>query len=398
MVGFSYIYFFNVINRIRIKLFLFLSICKRYQICPIERGIFLSLKKIAKLTGTSVSTVSRVLHQPGHTCNEPGLAEKIWQVAGELNYLPNSSARELRLGSKGTSQPFVADVFLTRFGSMDADPFFQEVFQHMKEELMHKNCLLGELLYPDNFMMPITEDSIPSMVPYKSSENIRKETPAISPALVSRKNNTGLIILGKCPEALIPALRKRYACMVGIDRNPTDYLYDEVFCDGGTAAVKAVEYLISLGHRHIAYIGDCNFESRYIGYYQALLAHKIPLNYQDIYPSRQTLQEGYDIMRSILHTGNSLPSAIFCANYATSIGVLKALKQHKKRGYLPSVISIYNIAASEKTSPMLTTINIPKKEMAHLALNLLLDRKENGHSEIIRLELPCRLVERESCT
>ena len=199
---------------------------------------------------------------------------------------------------------------------------------------------------------------------------------------------------------MIPALRKRYACIVGIDRNPTDYLYDEVFCDGAVAAIKAVEYLFSLGHRHIAYIGDCNFESRYIGYYQALLAHKIPLNYQNIYPSRQTLKEGYDIMCSILHSDSNttLPSAIFCANDTTAIGVLKALKQHKKRGYMPSVISIDNIAASEKTSPMLTTINIPKKEMAHLALNLLLDRKENGHTEIVRLELPCHLIERESCT
>ncbi len=362
--------------------------------------ITLSLKKIAKLAGTSVSTVSRVLNQPGHTCNEPGLAEKIWQIAKELNYLPNASARTLRMGSKGDLPPFTADIFLTRFESMDTDPFFQELFQHIKEELLCRNCLLGDLLYPDNFMMPITENSIPSMVPYKSSENIRKETSIISPALISRKNNTGLVILGKCPESLIPALRKRYACIVGIDRNPTDYLYDEVFCDGAVAAIKAVEYLFSLGHRHIAYIGDCNFESRYIGYYQALLAHKIPLNYQNIYPSRQTLKEGYDIMCSILHSDSNttLPSAIFCANDTTAIGVLKALKQHKKRGYMPSVISIDNIAASEKTSPMLTTINIPKKEMAHLALNLLLDRKENGHTEIVRLELPCHLIERESCT
>ncbi|MCI8883362.1 MAG: LacI family transcriptional regulator [Lachnospiraceae bacterium] len=358
----------------------------------------MSLKKIAKLTGTSVSTVSRVLHQPGHTCNEPGLAEKIWETAKKMNYLPNSSARELRMGSREQISPFMVDVFLTRFASMDTDPFFQELFQHIKEELMHENCLLGEMFYPDNFMMPITEESIPSMVPYKSSEIIRKEIPAISPAFVSRKNNTGLVILGKCPEALIPVLRKKYACMVGIDRNPTDYLYDEVFCDGSAAAIKAVEYLISLGHRHIAYIGDCNFESRYIGYYQALLAHKIPLNYQNIHPSRQTLKEGYDIMCSILGAGEYLPSAIFCANDATAIGVLRALKQHKKRGYMPSVISIDNITASEKTSPMLTTISIPKKEMAHLALNLLLDRKENGHSEIIRLELPCRLIERESCS
>ncbi len=358
----------------------------------------MSLKKIAKLSGTSVSTVSRVLHQPGHTCNQPGLAEKIWQIAEELNYLPNGFAQALRMGAKEEPSPFTADVFLTRFESMDTDPFFQELFQHIKEELLCKNCLLGDLLYPDNFMMPINENSIPGMVPYKSSENIRRETPVISPALISRKDNTGLVILGKCPESLIPALRKRYACIVGIDRNPTDYLYDEVFCDSSAAAMKAVEYLISLGHRHIAYIGDCNFESRYIGYYQALLAHKIPLNYQNIHPSRQTLQEGYDIMCSILRSGVSFPSAIFCANDTTAIGVLKALKLHKKRGYMPSVISIDNIADSEKTSPMLTTIDIPKKEMAHLALSLLWDRKEHGHSEIVRLELPCRLIVRESCT
>ena len=47
---------------------------------------------------------------------------------------------------------------------------------------------------------------------------------------------------------------------------------------------------------------------------------------------------------------------------------------------------------------MLTTIDIPKKEMAHHALHLLLDRRDNGHQEPVRTELPCRLIERESCT
>ena len=357
----------------------------------------MSLKKIALRAGTSVSTVSRVLSQPGHCCNQPGLAEKIWSIAEEMNYLPNAAARTLRMGAAGSASPFTVDIFLTRFDSMDADPFFQELFVHIKEELMAQNCLLGELLYSADLGILEGKTSVPSMVPYKSSETLRKELPLTSPSLVSRKHNTGLVILGKCPDSFVPALQKRYSCLVGIDRNPTDYLYDEVFCDGSAAALKAVEYLISLGHRHIAYIGDCTFESRYIGYYQALLNHKIPLNYQNIHPSHQTREEGFDIMRSIIHSTKNLPSAIFCANDSTAIGALKALKQHKKRGYMPSVISIDNIAASEKTSPMLTTIDIPKKEMAHLAITLLLDRKRGFHQETVRMEFPCRLIERESC-
>lgn len=359
----------------------------------------MSLKKIAALTGTSVSTVSRVLNQPGYRCSRPGLSDKIWQAAKETSYLPNAAARSLRMHAddENTASPFTADIFLTRFDSMDADPFFRELFQNIKEELFSQNCLLGEVLYSADLMLQEESETAADMVPYRFSETVRRETPHTSPARIQRKPNTGLVILGKCPDSLIPALQKRYACLVGIDRNPTDHLYDEVFCDGCTAATKAMEYLISLGHRHIAYIGDCTFEARYIGYYQALLDHKIPLNHQDIHPSRQTMPEGYDIMRSILDSRHDLPTAIFCANDSTAIGVLKALKQHKKRGYMPSVISIDNITESETTSPMLTTINIPKKEMAHFAVALLLDRRKGFHQEKVRMEFPCRLVIRESC-
>ena len=47
----------------------------------------MSLKKIAELAGTSISTVSRVLNTPGHSCHTPGLSEKIWKIAKELEYM-----------------------------------------------------------------------------------------------------------------------------------------------------------------------------------------------------------------------------------------------------------------------------------------------------------------------
>ncbi len=352
----------------------------------------MSLKKIAELTGTSVSTVSRVLNHPEHRCNASGLSEQIWEVASKLQYVPNTKARDLRLGTITEEQPFVVDIFLTRFDSMDQDLFFKELFQFVKEDLLKNGCVLGEILHAVDILNLDNQTDDETMIPFRE----KRDNAQAGAPLISIKENTGLIILGKCPSKLIPILRKRYAHMAGIDRNPTDYAYDEVICSGTTAAEKAVNHLISLGHKNIAYIGDCTYEARYIGYYQTLLHHKLPLSHTNVHPTKQTKKEGYHAMLAIMKQEDK-PTAIFCANDSTALGVLQALKEHKKKGYLPSIISIDNIEESQKTSPMLTTIDIPKKEMSHLALTLLLDRRKKHHTENVRLELPCRLIERESC-
>ena len=66
----------------------------------------MSLKRIAELAGTSVSTVSRVLHSPGHRCNQSGLERRIWEIAREQNYIPNPAARQLRKGNEIKATPF----------------------------------------------------------------------------------------------------------------------------------------------------------------------------------------------------------------------------------------------------------------------------------------------------
>lgn len=357
----------------------------------------MSLKEIATLTNTSISTVSRVLNHPEHRCNNPELAQRIWDAAAKLNYIPNTTARNLRLGVSENTTPYTVDIFLTRFDSLDKDVFFLELFQYLKEELLSSGCLLGDVLHPVDILNLAHSSEKNGHIPYQSSLKVAAPVPALTPSGISRKEDTGLIILGKCPADMVPILKKRYSCIAGIDRNPTDYEYDEVVCNGTTAAQKAMEYLISLGHKNIAYIGDCTYEARYIGYYQALLDHRLPLNYANIHPTSQTQEEGFSVMQTIIESPNQ-PTAIFCANDSTALGVLQALKRRKKKGYLPSVISIDNIHASQYTSPMLTTIHIPKKEMSHLALTLLLDRKNKLHEENVRLELPCRLIERESCS
>lgn len=198
--------------------------------------------------------------------------------------------------------------------------------------------------------------------------DITRRQHSLSAFSASEPSADGLILLGKCPTELISFLKNQYRFLVGIDRNPTNFDYDEIICNGTTAAVTAMDYLISLGHKKIAYIGDCSYEARYIGYYQSLMAHKLPLDYSNIYPTCQTRQEGKQMMQLILEKENR-----------------------------PSVISIDNIRESALSKPMLTTIDIPKREMAHHAVIMLMDRIKNGHTENIRIELPCHLITRESC-
>lgn len=337
----------------------------------------MSLKEIARLAGTSVSTVSRVLNQPDYKCKNPELESRIWSAAQSIHYIPNIAAQTLKSGiSQIQSHPLIFDIFLTRFPSLSQDLFFSELFESLKKELLRQQCVPGKLL---------TLPEVTSMLQEKSAFS-STDTHA-----------DGMILLGKCPPELIADLQHHYHNIVGIDRNPTDFDYDEIICSGTTAAVTAMNYLISLGHKKIAYIGDCSYEARYIGYYQSLISHNLPLDYSNIYPTGQTREEGMQTMKRILQR-DSLPSAIFCANDSTALGVFDCLQHQRKKGYIPSVISIDNIRESGQTKPMLTTIDIPKEEMAHHAVNLLLDRIHNKHTNSVRIELPCKLIIRESCS
>lgn len=328
----------------------------------------MSLKKIAEMVGVSPSTVSRVLNGTVSSCASPALKEKIWEAARSINYIPNANARDLKKGTQQIQKNYQISIVLSRFGSLDTDPFFRELFQHIEECLFTKSCELCSVFSAD-------------AVDYQALEN-----------------TDGIIILGRCSEKLLTSLKDYTKNIVGIDRNPTNYNIDEIVCDGKVAATQAMEYLLSLGHQKIGYIGDCTSESRYIGYCETLITKNIPLNYHYIKSTSQTYDSGYQAMLELIPTDLT---AVFCANDITALGALKALSDYNtkngKNKDRRSIISIDNIASSQTSNPLLTTINIPKEDMGKMAVTILLDRIKHGHLEYLRLEFPCRIVERDSC-
>lgn len=171
---------------------------------------------------------------------------------------------------------------------------------------------------------------------------------------------------------------------------------DEVICDGQKAANLAMSYLIQSGHKKIGYIGDCSYESRHVGYNEAMIQNHLPLDYSCVIPTDQTREEGYNAMKKLL--GDEELTAVLCANDITAFGALQALREKRGIGKRTvSVISIDNVEEAQTTNPLLTTVHIPREDMAHMAVQILHDRILHGHREKLRVEFPCRIIERESC-
>lgn len=341
----------------------------------------MSLKKIAEMVGVSPSTVSRVLNNTVSTCASPELKEKIWEAAHNLNYVPNTSARNLKTGRQSENPNYKIAVILSRFHSLDIDPFFRELFRSIEEALFSHSCILHSV---------------------SNSEQTD---------LSSLEAVDGVIVLGRCSDDFLNRIKKYTRNIVGVDRNPTDYKIDEIICNGKTAAIKAMEYLLALGHQKIGYIGDCSSESRYVGYCETLINRSISLNYHYIRSTDQTFDGGFLAMQALLLQDIT---AVFCANDITALGAIKALSEppsstaptnnssnssngKTKKHPKISIISIDNIALSQTSSPLLTTVNIPKEDMGRMAVTVLLDRIRHQHSECLRVEFPCKIIERSSC-
>ena len=308
-----------------------------------------SQKEIAKKAGVSVSTVSRVLGGLGEKAASPEVAQRIWEAARELGYTPNPAARALRLGETDKKEPPRLVTLLARVTDTESDPFFQALAQAVDQEILRQGCPL-----------------LPSVPLEQGMER-------------------GFRRLG----------RRWPAIAVGL--NPSGQAeVDQVLCSGREAARMAMEHLLGQGHTRIAYLGECSVENRYSGYWETLREKGLPFLRELVREVPQTA-EGGEKGAVALMSQPEPPTAIFCANDSVALGAVLGLR--KKGLSVPAdvaIISVDDIAPAEMVHPRLTTIHIPKDDMGRLAVKLLLDRVAGGHSELLQLRLPCRLVVRES--
>jgi DNA-binding LacI/PurR family transcriptional regulator len=177
---------------------------------------------------------------------------------------------------------------------------------------------------------------------------------------------------------------------------------DSVATDHVGGARELMRYLISLGHRRIAFVGDARAHAarHYLGYLAGLREAGLPEA-----PELQVLTD-FDSLERIGEEGvrllleRDVPfTAIFAQVDQIAIGVLRALRAAGVR--IPedvSVVGFDNIPSAEHLQPPLTTVDHTVPEIGRLAVLLLQDRMVGRYDgPARRVIIQPRLVVRGSC-
>jgi LacI family transcriptional regulator len=227
-------------------------------------------------------------------------------------------------------------------------------------------------------------------------------------ALVERQLD-GVLLVGTVEPEIIRLIQRSKIPLVLIDNSMPGLSVDAVLNDGFGGAQEAVAYLISKGHRRIAFLSGptrqgnrpvnvfYTIERRAAGYRTALLEAGIPVDY-DLFEAADsvTVEGGYQACKRLVERGVQF-SALFCANDFVAIGAMKALREAGLR--VPEDVSLLgfdNVDMAEYLFPPLTTVHTDPEATGYVATRNLLLRFADPEAYTITILLECRLIKRAS--
>lgn len=326
-----------------------------------------TIHDVAKKAGVGIGTVSSVLNN-SRPVNE-ATRQKVLAAIAELDFVPNPSGRRLSMGKTHTIGVVI--------------PFFTIASQ--VERLRGVMSVVAGSEYDINLF---TVETV-------SQRNKVLQT------VPRRGRIDGLLIFSINPtEADLRRIRQENVPTVLVEASHPKLPH--IYLDDVTAARKAVEYLIELGHQKIAYISDYlddpfgSFFSRnrYTGYCQALAAANIPLRPEYHRQGWFGREEGRQMTTELLKLPDP-PTAIFAFSDELALGVLEAARDLDIE--VPGDLSVVGYDDIElATFAQLTTVRQQLFESGVQGVELLLETIEDPDAPPVHLELPTELIVR--CT
>jgi DNA-binding LacI/PurR family transcriptional regulator len=323
----------------------------------------ISIKDIAKRAGVSPATVSRALH------NHPRLSAKttgaIQALAQEMGYVPSAVARSL-VSSRSTTIGVAVNDFL--------NPFYVDLIANIE------NAVTGEDYH----------------VFISSFHQNRERELSLMIAFLERRL-AGIIVVGSIISHDYLTWPNRASMPIVLISCPA-YPFS-VSVDHFMGVRLAMEHLIGLGHRRIAYVTQGHQtetqNQRLRGYRTMLAEHDLPLDSQLIVTGDGNMTGGVKAAPQLLALPQR-PTAILCYNDMTAIGVINRL-QHE--GYhVPndfSVVGFDDLGLAACYSPALTTVRQPTRQLGQGAMHIL-NHLVAGQKEITPQILEPRLIVRHS--
>lgn len=323
---------------------------------------------VARLSGLSISTVSRVLNSHAHVNNVT--RTRVLEAIDQLGFIPKAEARARAL--KNTHRVGVITPFFTA-------PSFVQRLRGVAEALSGKSYEL--VIYP--------VDSITRLETYLD-------------ILPIAHNLDGLIIMSL-------QLNQVHASRL-LAHNLETVLIEN--CISGFNAVKiddiaggrmAAGYLLDKGHTRVAFIGDTNLPdyairpaiNRLVGFRQALADKGMKLTDEYVrlapYDQEGTRRVVYELLKR-----PHPPSAIFAATDFQAMAVLRVARMLDID--VPRDLAVIGFDDLDMSELMdLTTIRQHLDESGRVAVELIISRLNDPKRPVQQVNLPLKLIERNTC-
>ncbi len=310
----------------------------------------ITIKDIAKRAGVSHSTVSRALH--GSPLISSETAERIRRISAEMGYFPSAAARSLKTNRSRALGVIVSNI---------DDPFFSEILQGVEEIARVRGY---------------------SMFIAASMRDPERERAIVQDMRERRVD--GVIICSASFNTVQQRKLLEYGIPIVVVNNQAaeDYRYS-IYHDDVEGSRQVTRYLIELGHKKIAYMGNSlsgrTTMDRLTGFRQEMEAAGLLIPDEYIYEvPGGSPEDGLAALDHFLDLPDP-PSSLFCFNDMMAIGALKGL--HKAGIRVPkdiSVVGFDNIVFSAYTNPPLTTLDQPKRFIGEEAARLILTILDPG--------------------
>ncbi len=325
----------------------------------------MTLEEVAKRAKVSPATVSRVLNNTGGV--KEAARGRVLKAVKDLNYHPHLAARMLAGGRSRTLGLIVSNL---------KNPFFLDIFQALEADAHAKGFEV--------------------MV---ANTDYRPEQLLTHVRLMQGRRVAGLaVIVSEMEPTLIDGLLESRIPTVFYDVGVAARHCTNIRTDYARGTRRVVEYLYSLGHRSLAFVGHHTALAPLNVRQRAFVDAVRDCCGQDARTAEAADEDspagGLHATRQLLASGFA-PTAIVCVNDFMALGVIRALREAGLA--VPgdvSVVGCDNISLSDFACPALTTIDIPRARVGHLVGEALMPNGETsalwGREMVIEPELIVR--------
>jgi DNA-binding LacI/PurR family transcriptional regulator len=301
-----------------------------------------TISDVARRARVTTATVSNVITQRVPVSDKT--RARVLQAIEELGYRPNLVARSLAQGKTMTFALVVPTI---------SNPFFAEVVEEVERVADQHDYQL---------LLSMTHNSL---------EEGKRHLERMASRWVD-----GFIVMGMAADISdVLALKKggKEVVLSVWNQDPLTYSLPIVDIDFRLAGELATQHLLECGHRRIAAIVEEPVQlTRRKGFEFALAEVGLTAPPEYIRQGDSSFESGYRCTLELLDLPEP-PTAIFAGNDWMALGAIEAIAS---RGLsVPhdlAVVGVDDISQAAHTHPPLTTIRIPKREMARVTTELLL--------------------------